>query len=175
LIGSSDDGPILNIINSADSGWGLGVRGGDATNNDVISGYGVTAIGGNSNNNSAPGGVGLDAYGGGKFGLGFGGIGVNATGGKGNIDLSGFFGGHGGPGVVARGGDSALGSPGDGLWAFPGVGYGGVEGLAGKFDGLIYISAKGQGVILRSPDGATCRLLSIDNAGALALTPTACR
>ena len=175
LSGSSDNGPILNIVNSADSGWGLGVRGGDATSNDVIAGFGVTAIGGNSNNNSAPGGIGVDAHGGAKFGLGFGGIGVNATGGKGYIDLSGFFAGQGGPGVVARGGDSNIGSAGDGLWAFPGVGYGGVEGLAGKFDGLIYISAKGQGIILRSPDGATCRLLSIDNAGTLAFTPTACR
>jgi len=40
--------------------------------------------------------------------------------------------------------------------------------------GNILIGSPGQGIILKSPDGTTCRLLSIDNAGALALTPAAC-
>jgi hypothetical protein len=41
-------------------------------------------------------------------------------------------------------------------------------------NGNILVSSPGQGIILKSPDGATCRLLSIDNAGAMVLTATAC-
>ena len=40
--------------------------------------------------------------------------------------------------------------------------------------GNIYIGAAGQGIILKSPDGALCRLLTIDNAGNLVITPTTC-
>jgi hypothetical protein len=40
--------------------------------------------------------------------------------------------------------------------------------------GNIVVGSPGQGVILRSPNGATCRLLSIDNAGNLALVAVAC-
>jgi len=41
-------------------------------------------------------------------------------------------------------------------------------------NGNILVGSPGQGIILKSPDGATCRLLSIDNMGALALAPIAC-
>lgn len=40
--------------------------------------------------------------------------------------------------------------------------------------GSILVSSQGQGIILRSPDGATCRMLSIDNGGAMVLTAIAC-
>ena len=40
--------------------------------------------------------------------------------------------------------------------------------------GNILIGSPGQGIILKSPDGAACRLFSIDNAGAMALTAVAC-
>jgi hypothetical protein len=40
--------------------------------------------------------------------------------------------------------------------------------------GNILVGTPGQGIILKSPDGATCRLLSIDNAGAVALSTVAC-
>jgi hypothetical protein len=35
--------------------------------------------------------------------------------------------------------------------------------------GNVYVASPGQGLILKSPDGATCRLFSIDNAGNLTL------
>lgn len=41
-------------------------------------------------------------------------------------------------------------------------------------NGNIYVGSPGQGMILRSPDGATCRLLSIDNAGAMVLSAIVC-
>lgn len=40
--------------------------------------------------------------------------------------------------------------------------------------GNILVGAPGQGIILKSPDGNTCRLLTIDNAGALLLSTIAC-
>ena len=40
--------------------------------------------------------------------------------------------------------------------------------------GNILVGSPGQGIILKSPDGATCRLLSIDNAGQMGLTPVSC-
>lgn len=40
--------------------------------------------------------------------------------------------------------------------------------------GNILIGSPGQGIILKSPNGATCKLLSIDNAGAMALSAVAC-
>lgn len=40
--------------------------------------------------------------------------------------------------------------------------------------GNILIGSPGQGIILKSPDGATCRLLSIDNAGAMIVSAVAC-
>jgi hypothetical protein len=40
--------------------------------------------------------------------------------------------------------------------------------------GSILVGTAGQGIILKSPDGATCKLLSIDNAGAVALSTIAC-
>ena len=40
--------------------------------------------------------------------------------------------------------------------------------------GNILVGPPGQGIILKSPNGATCKLLSIDNAGAMALTTVAC-
>lgn len=40
--------------------------------------------------------------------------------------------------------------------------------------GDILIGSPGQGIILKSPGGATCKLLSIDNAGAMVLTAVAC-
>jgi hypothetical protein len=40
--------------------------------------------------------------------------------------------------------------------------------------GNILVGTPGQGIILKSPDGATCRLLSIDNAGNLVTAVTPC-
>ncbi len=40
--------------------------------------------------------------------------------------------------------------------------------------GNIHVSQPGQGIILKSPNGATCALLSITDAGALSTTPIAC-
>ncbi len=40
--------------------------------------------------------------------------------------------------------------------------------------GNILVGSPGQGIVLKSPDGATCRLLSIDNAGAMVLTAVVC-
>lgn len=40
--------------------------------------------------------------------------------------------------------------------------------------GDVYISTAGQGLIVKSPDGLTCRRIGIDNSGALSLTPVAC-
>jgi len=40
--------------------------------------------------------------------------------------------------------------------------------------GNLYLGAAGQGIILKSPDGATCRLLSIDNTGVIVLTTLTC-
>jgi hypothetical protein len=40
--------------------------------------------------------------------------------------------------------------------------------------GNILVGSPGQGIILKSPNGATCHLLSIDNAGVMVLTTIAC-
>ncbi|PYS49184.1 MAG: hypothetical protein DMF68_10790 [Acidobacteria bacterium] len=40
--------------------------------------------------------------------------------------------------------------------------------------GNLLIGTPGQGIILKSPDGATCKLLGIDNAGALAVSAIKC-
>lgn len=40
--------------------------------------------------------------------------------------------------------------------------------------GDILVGSPGQGIVLKSPGGATCKLLSIDNAGAMNLTAVAC-
>jgi len=40
--------------------------------------------------------------------------------------------------------------------------------------GDILVGSPGQGIILKSPNGTTCRLLSIDNAGAMVLTAFGC-
>jgi hypothetical protein len=40
--------------------------------------------------------------------------------------------------------------------------------------GNILVGTPGQGIVLKSPDGLTCKLLSIDNAGAMALSAIAC-
>jgi len=40
--------------------------------------------------------------------------------------------------------------------------------------GDVYTSTAGNGIILKSPDGLTCRKVSIDNTGALVLTAVAC-
>src|SRR6185369_9444629 len=40
--------------------------------------------------------------------------------------------------------------------------------------GHVYVGSPGQGIILKSPDGALCKMLSIDNAGAMVLSPVAC-
>ena len=41
-------------------------------------------------------------------------------------------------------------------------------------DGSVYVGLPGHGVILKSPNGATCRRLTIDNAGELALAVVVC-
>jgi len=40
--------------------------------------------------------------------------------------------------------------------------------------GNIFVGAPGQGIILKSPDGNTCRVLTIDNTGALTLSAITC-
>jgi hypothetical protein len=40
--------------------------------------------------------------------------------------------------------------------------------------GNILVGTPGQGIVLKSPDGATCKLLSLDNTGAMVLTAIAC-
>ena len=40
--------------------------------------------------------------------------------------------------------------------------------------GSVYLGGGGQGVILKSPDGAMCRLVTIDNAGAIVISTVAC-
>ncbi|HXM36419.1 MAG TPA: hypothetical protein VN920_14595 [Pyrinomonadaceae bacterium] len=40
--------------------------------------------------------------------------------------------------------------------------------------GNILVRSPGQGIILKSPDGATCRVLSIDNTGAMVLSAITC-
>jgi hypothetical protein len=40
--------------------------------------------------------------------------------------------------------------------------------------GNIYVGDAGQGMILKSPNGSVCRLLTIDNSGAMSLTPISC-
>lgn len=40
--------------------------------------------------------------------------------------------------------------------------------------GNVYVGSPGQGIVLKSPDGLTCKLLSIDNAGAMVLGNTTC-
>ncbi|MCI0389222.1 MAG: hypothetical protein MOB07_10740 [Acidobacteria bacterium] len=53
----------------------------------------------------------------------------------------------------------------------------GVTAPAAKLDvrsGDVYLGSAGQGVILKSPDGSTCRKLTIDNSGALVLTAITC-
>lgn len=36
------------------------------------------------------------------------------------------------------------------------------------------VASPGQGIVLKSPDGLTCKLLSIDNSGSMALTAFIC-
>jgi len=40
--------------------------------------------------------------------------------------------------------------------------------------GNMYVGAPGQGLILKSPNGSVCRILSIDNSGNMVLTPVTC-
>jgi hypothetical protein len=40
--------------------------------------------------------------------------------------------------------------------------------------GNVLVNTAGTGVILKSPDGATCRILTVSDAGAITLTPIAC-
>jgi hypothetical protein len=53
----------------------------------------------------------------------------------------------------------------------------GVSAPKAKLDirnGNVYVGSAGQGMILKSPDGATCRLLTIDNTGTLVLSAISC-
>lgn len=53
----------------------------------------------------------------------------------------------------------------------------GVTAPKAKLDvrnGNIYVGSPGQGIVLKSPDGSTCKLLSIDNAGLMVLANTTC-
>lgn len=62
--------------------------------------------------------------------------------------------------------------------AIKGINTGG--GLAGQFDGPIKINGNvlvesaGQGIVLKSPNGLTCKLLTIDDSGAMTLAPITC-
>jgi hypothetical protein len=49
-----------------------------------------------------------------------------------------------------------------------------VPGTLKVSGGNIVVGAPGQGIILKSPDGATCRLVSIDNTGNMVLIAVAC-
>lgn len=152
---------ILEIANNTSDG--LVARGGDGGSaavrafggdggNPFISGAAVIATGG-----KRPEGT----------GGGSGGEGVIANGGASEN-------GNGGPGLVANGGAGSLGSRGGhGIVAFAGASPSG-DGLAGLFFGNIENRSPGKGIILRSPDNLTCRLLTIDNAGALVLTAVTC-
>ena len=40
--------------------------------------------------------------------------------------------------------------------------------------GDVFVGLPGRGIILKSPDGAICRLLTIDNAGALVIEARSC-
>lgn len=41
-------------------------------------------------------------------------------------------------------------------------------------NGNVYVGSGGNGLILKSPNGAVCRLLTVDNAGNLASAPVTC-
>ncbi len=47
------------------------------------------------------------------------------------------------------------------------------SGGPGKF-GDIYVSGAGNGLIVKSPDGLTCKQIGIDNSGAISVTAIAC-
>lgn len=49
-----------------------------------------------------------------------------------------------------------------------------VPGRLSVAGGSIVIGSPGQGIILKSPDGTTCRILTIDNTGALIASAIAC-
>jgi hypothetical protein len=61
---------------------------------------------------------------------------------------------------------------------WPNCGKPGVDASPGSrlevLGGNLLVGSPGQGIILRSPDGSTCRLLTITNAGDLTLTGVAC-
>jgi len=157
---------ILEVVN----GFGTGVVAFGGSGLFLSAGDGVRGVGGASSAGIV-GGAGVRAEGGASaFGGGDGGPGVIATGGG-----SGFGSGPAGVGVIAKGGSSSFFTVGgDGIVAEAGTGVI-TNGLAGRFiGGNIHISNPGQGIILKSPDGATCRLLSIDNAGAIVLTTVTC-
>ena len=191
------------VGNGGAGGPGVQGRGGPATGTSAP-GNGVVGGGGESSDNNQQGGTGVVGTGGGNTGGGEGGVGVFGRGGQtsGTRGGTGVFGqgAEGAPGVLAEGGLSGSSADGGGgLRAFGGQGSGigksggiGVEasggigvngatpGLAGKFNGDVQITGNtlvtsaGNGIILKSPDGATCRLLSIDNAGSLVLTAITC-
>ncbi len=42
------------------------------------------------------------------------------------------------------------------------------------YDGDIYVSSAGRGIILKSPDGSVCKKLTIDNSGNPVWTTVTC-
>jgi len=202
LILKGDAFELVSLVNTADGGDGMTAIGGKSNSSE--GGSGVTGFGGNSDSgqggkgmfarggksNSTLGGIGIEARGG-PSDSSIGGPGTFTVGGDsssapgaGVISFGGRASdGFGGVGVRGIGGEGngAGNSGGIGIEAIGGAGKNGATpGLAGKFSGDVQITGNtlatsaGKGLILKSPDGATCRLISIDNAGNLVLTAISC-
>ena len=151
LIGQAPDVFALEVVNTAASGAGVSIRGGDVGNGLSDGGLGIKTRGGDST--STTGGDGAD-FTGGNSAVGEGGRGMNAHGG----DSTSFFAGSGveatggdsgngigGPGLTAAGGQgSGAGNKGgSGIVAFGGLATGGaVNGLAAEFHGDVQVSGK---------------------------------
>jgi hypothetical protein len=137
------------VTNTAGAASGIYAAGGIASGVSA-GGNGVVGSGGNSNGGESTGGSGVAGAGGDTVAIGdYGGPGGNFQGGG-----STTLGVGGGNGVDAYGGPSGgTGGAGNGIYASPGQGYsdGVVWGLAGKFNGGVFISgnlAKGGGSFL---------------------------
>ena len=151
LIGQAPDVFALEVVNTAASGAGVSIRGGDVGSGLSDGGLGIKTRGGDST--STTGGDGAD-FTGGNSATGEGGRGINARGG----DSTSFFAGSGveatggdsgngigGPGLTAAGGQgSGAGNKGgSGIVAFAGRATGGaVNGLAAEFHGDVQVFGK---------------------------------
>jgi hypothetical protein len=173
LSGSDNSNGVIIATNTGAGGTGIFTIGGNASPT-IEGGAGLLSLGGTGSGTSS-GGEGLVTFGG-PATEGSGGTGGSLIGGASTA-------GTGGRGLLAIGGPGAGAGKkgGSGIRAIPGSGSGGATaGLAGEFLGDVEITGNtlvtsaGKGIILKSPDGATCRLLSIDNAGNIVLTAIPC-